>query len=122
MHTLRSSANKFVLRVNKFALKRFIISLSLTVLFNVFQARIVLGRQLFLCLNARHFMCFILFMFLVASVNHEHILMSSFVLFHKINIKKIVYFLCISLLFLLRYTNLNKSQHISFVINPRGVT
>ena len=73
MPIFRASANLFVLWFFSFfseqiVLKIFIVALSLILVGNLFQAMIVLGRKLLLYLDVRHFMCFKLFMFLVAYV------------------------------------------------------
>ena len=52
----------------KNVLEIFIVALSLILLVNLFQARIVLGRKLLLYLDVQNCMCFKLFMFLVAYV------------------------------------------------------
>ena len=72
MPIIRSSANMFVLWFFTFfqnkCIKIFIVALSLILVVNLLQARIVLRRKLHVNLDVRHLMVFKLCMFLVAYV------------------------------------------------------
>ena len=114
-----------------FVLKILIVALSLILVANLCQAKIVLGRKLLLYLDVRHFMCFKLFIFLVVYVCwlgcgsklciYVCVIFLLFYLFVCVSMCPVL-ILCIILPFLWAYTSLDILQHISSVIYLGGLT